>query len=121
VGAALGWPRAMAGRWLELADDLHRRLTEVQAALAAGVLDESKARVFREWTRDLAEDHAHHVCEILLPEAPALPVGALIERIQQVSTALDPGWAARRGRAAEKRARVIASRNPSGTANPLEL
>jgi hypothetical protein len=117
VAVALGWSRAMAGRWLELADDLHRRLVEVQAAMAAGVLDEPKARVFSEWTRDLADDHAHHVCAVLLPEAPGLPVGALIERIQQVAAALDPQWAARRERAAEKRARVVASRNASGTAN----
>jgi hypothetical protein len=117
VAVALGWSRAMAGRWLELADDLHRRLIEVQAAMASGVLDEGKARVFSEWTRDLADDHAHHVCRVVLPEAPGLPIGALIERIQQVAGALDPEWAARRERAAEKRARVVASRNASGTAN----
>ena len=117
VSTALGWSRAMAGRCLEFADDLHRRLVEVQAALASGELDEPKARVFSEWTRDLADDHAHHVCRVLLPEAPGLPVGALIARLQEVAGALDPEWAARRERAAEKRLRVVASRNPSGTAN----
>ena len=117
VSTALGWSLAMAGRCLEFADDLHRRLVEVQAALASGVLDEGKARVFSEWTRDLSDDHAHLVCRVLLPEAPGLPVGALIARLQEVAGALDPQWAARRERAAEKRLRVVASRNPSGTAN----
>ena len=81
------------------------------------MLDEPKARVFSEWTRDLSDDHAHLVCRALLPEAPGLPVGVLIARLQEVAGALDPEWAARRERAAEKRLRVVASRNPSGTAN----
>ncbi|MDD7917017.1 HNH endonuclease signature motif containing protein [Actinomycetospora callitridis] len=117
VSTALGWSRSMAGRCLEFADDLHRRLVEVAAAMGSGELDEPKARVFSEWTRDLADDHAHQVCRVLLPEAPGLPVGALIARLQEVAGALDPEWAARRERAAEKRLRVVASRNPSGTAN----
>jgi hypothetical protein len=117
AAAALGWSRAMAARWLDLADDLQLRLVEVHAAMRGGDLDDSKARVFSDWTRDLCDDHAHHVCTEVLPEAPQLPVGALIERIQQVAAALDPEWAARREQAALRRARVVASRNPSGTAN----
>ena len=86
------------GRKLDLADDLQERLPEVGDALYAGWLDEPKARTVCDQTRDLAEDHAHEVCRIVLPEAPELPVGALIERIEQVATALDPEWAERRGR-----------------------
>jgi hypothetical protein len=107
----------MATRWLDLADDLLRRLPEVHTALRGGELDDSKARVLSGWTRELADDHAHHVCTVVLPEAPGLPVGALIERIQQVATALDPAWAARREHHAAQRKRVLASRNPTGTAN----
>ncbi|MDD7934097.1 DUF222 domain-containing protein, partial [Actinomycetospora straminea] len=117
AAAALGWSRAMACRWLDLADDLLCRLPEVHAAMRGGELEDTKARVVSDWTRDLADDHAHHVCTEVLPEAPRLPVGALIERIQQLAAALDPDWAARREQAAEKRARVLASRNPTGTAN----
>ncbi|WP_433783322.1 DUF222 domain-containing protein [Actinomycetospora sp. CA-101289] len=117
VATVLGWSRTMAGRKLDLADDLQRRLTEVGDALYAGRLDEAKARTFCDWTRDLADDHAHHVCEVVLPEAPELPVGALIERIEEVAKALDPEWAERRRRRAEARARVVLSPNPSGTAN----
>ncbi len=117
VSAQLGWSRPMSARKLDLADDLQQRLPEVGDALYQGWIDEPKARTLCEQTRDLVDDHAHEVCRIVLPEAPELPVGALIERIEQVATALDPDWAERRRRRAEARARVILSPNPSGTAN----
>ena len=115
VSALLGWSRTMAGRKLDLADDLFGRLPEVGEALYGGWLDEPKARTVCDWTRDLADDHAHEVCRLVLPEAPALPVGALIERIEQVAKSLDPDWAERRRTRAEARAQVILSSNPSGT------
>ncbi|WP_166660074.1 DUF222 domain-containing protein [Actinomycetospora succinea] len=121
AAAALGWSRAMASRWLDLAEDLLRRLPEVHAAMRGGELDDSKARVISDWTRDLADDHAHHVCAVVLPEAPGLTVSALIERIQQVATALDPQWAERRERTAEKQARVLSSRNPVGHGERVRL
>ena len=117
VSAQLGWSRTMSSRKLDLADDLQERLPEVGDALYAGWLDEPKARTICDQTRDLVDDLAHEVCRIVLPEAPELPVGALIERIEQVATALDPQWAQRRRQRAEARARVILSPNPSGTAN----
>ncbi|MDF2977094.1 MAG: nuclease, partial [Actinomycetospora sp.] len=116
VAAVLGWSRTMAGRKLDLADDLAGRLPAVGEALWEGRLDEPKATRLCEWTRDLAEDHARHVCQVLLPEAPELPVGELIRRIEQTAAALDPEWAQRRAQRAEKNARVILSPNPSGTA-----
>ena len=117
VSAQLGWSRTMSSRKLDLADDLQGRLPEVGDALYGGWLDEPKARTICDQTRDLVDDLAHEVCRIVLPEAPELPVGALIERIEQVATALDPQWAERRQKRAEARARVILSSNPSGTAN----
>ena len=116
VSAILGWSRTMSGRKLDLADDLFGRLPEVGDALRSGWLDEPKAQRFCEWTRDLADDHARHVCSELLPEAPELPVGELIRRIEETAAALDPEWAKRRQKRAEKNARVILSPNPSGTA-----
>ena len=116
VSAILGWSRTMASRRLDLADDLFGRLPEVGDALRSGCLDEPKAQRFCEWTRDLADDHARHVCSELLPEAPELPVGELIRRIEETAAALDPEWAKRRQKRAEKNARVILSPNPSGTA-----
>ncbi|WP_433025650.1 DUF222 domain-containing protein [Actinomycetospora sp. CA-053990] len=116
VAAVLGWSRTMASRKLDLAEDLADRLPAVGDALWEGWLDEPKATRFCEWTRDLADDHARHVCQVVLPEAPELPVGELIRRIEQTAAALDPEWAARRARRAEKNARVILSPNPTGTA-----
>ena len=116
VAAVLGWSRTMANRKLDLAEDLIDRLPAVGDALWEGWLDEPKATRLCEWTRDLAGDHARHVCQVLLPEAPQLPVGELIRRIEQVAAALDPQWAGRRARRAEQNARVILSPNPSGTA-----
>ena len=116
ISAILGWSRTMSGRKLDLADDLFGRLPEVGDALRSGWLDEPKAQRFGEWTRDLADDHARLVCSELLPEAPELPVGELIRRIEETAAALDPEWAKRRQKRAEKNARVILSPNPSGTA-----
>jgi hypothetical protein len=116
VAAVLGWSRTMASRKLDLAEDLADRLPAVGEALWEGWLDEPKATRFCEWTRDLADDHARHVCQVVLPEAPELPVGELIRRIEQTAAAPDPEWAARRARRAEKNARVILSPNPTGTA-----
>jgi hypothetical protein len=116
ISAILGWSRPMSGRKLDLADDLFGRLPEVGDALRSGWLDEPKAQRFCEWTRDLADDHARHVCSELLPEAPELPVGELIRRIEETAAALDPEWAKRRQKRAEKNARVILSPNPTGTA-----
>jgi len=117
VAGALGWSRSMASRWLDLADDLVSRLCEVLTAMDGGALDDAKARVVSEWTRDLSDDHAHALCADVLPWAPGLSVGALIERIQEVAVALDPDWAARREARARTRARVVGGTNPSGTAN----
>ena len=117
VAAALGWSPSMAGRWVELAEDLTMRLPRVLAAMEEGSLDETKARVFSEWTRDLAADHAAEVAETLLGHAPQMPTGALIEAVVQTAIALDPEFAARREARARKRARVVGSVTPDGTAS----
>ena len=117
VAAGLGWSRSMAGRWLELADDLVGRLPQVLELMERGVLDDGKARVLSEWTRDLSVEHARQVCALVLPVAAGVPLAGLIERVQEVAIALDPGWAARREARARSHARVVSSANPSGTGN----
>ncbi|MFC5138413.1 DUF222 domain-containing protein [Actinomycetospora rhizophila] len=116
VAVALGLSRQMSARRLDLADDLVARLPAVGEAMWEGRLDEAKAARFCEWTRDLCDDHARHVAQVLLPEAPSIPVAELIRRIEATATALDPDWAKRREARAVKNTRVILSANPSGSA-----
>ncbi|WP_433782932.1 DUF222 domain-containing protein [Actinomycetospora sp. CA-101289] len=116
VAATLCWSRTMASRKLGLADDLEERLPALGQALWEGRIDQARAVRLCEWTSDLPDDLARHVCAVLLPEAPDLPVGELIARIEHVATELDPEWAARRAKRAERNGRLILTANPSGTA-----
>ena len=117
VSAAMGWSATMSGRWLQLAEDVIVRLPAVLAAMEQGLLDEVKARTLSDWTRDLCLDHARRVCAEVLPHAPGLPVAALISRVEDLAIALDPEWAARREARARRRARVVGSVTPDGTAS----
>src|SRR5690606_24608894 len=86
-------------------------------AMLAGVLDEPRARAFVDWTSGLTDAQAAAVCDQLLPEAPGLMVGELIDRIKRACLAIDPDWAGKRYREAVRTRRVHGSRNPDGTAN----
>ncbi|GAA4771924.1 hypothetical protein GCM10023200_00290 [Actinomycetospora chlora] len=116
VAAVLCWSRSMATRKLGLADDLEVRLPAVGEAVWEGRLDVVRASRLCEWTRDVPDDLARHVAEVLLPVAASLPIGELIDRIEQVVIELDPGWAARREAKARRNGRLILQANPSGTA-----
>lgn len=72
------------------------RLPAVHAALDAGQLDEPPARVLSEWTTGLHLDTARVRCAELLPRAPGLTTGQLIEQIKKLAIVLDPDWARRR-------------------------
>jgi hypothetical protein len=72
------------------------RLPQVHAAMDAGVLDEPRARVFSEWTIEPSPEQAGAVCAELLPRAPKLTTGQLIEQIKKLAIAVDPDWARRR-------------------------
>jgi hypothetical protein len=117
VRAALVLTRRASDAVCSLAFDLVCRLPAVHAALAAGVLDEPKARVFSQWTLELADGHARAVCDALLPSAPGWTTGQLIEQVKRLAIALDPGWARRRYEQAVRGRRVVGSRNPDGSAN----
>ncbi|GAA4784854.1 hypothetical protein GCM10023200_18260 [Actinomycetospora chlora] len=116
VAAVLCWSRSMATRKLGLADDLEVRLPAVGQAVWEGRLDLARASRLCEWTRDLPDDLARHVCDVLLPDAESMTVGELIDRIEQLVIELDPDWAARREARARRNGRLILQANPSGTA-----
>ncbi|WP_345417944.1 HNH endonuclease signature motif containing protein [Actinomycetospora chlora] len=116
VAAVLCWSRSMATRKLGLADDLEVRLPAVGEAVWEGRLDVARASRLCEWTRDVPDDLARHVGDVLLPVAAGMTVGELIDRIEQVVIELDPGWASRREARARRNGRLILQANPSGTA-----
>jgi hypothetical protein len=117
IRGALSWTRSAANTQLSLAWDLLDRLPQVFAALDAGSIDVPKARVFSDWTGGLTDEQAHHICDRLLPEAPALTTGQLVERVKRMAIAIDPEWARRKYEEAVRDRKVVGYRNEDGTAN----
>ncbi|MGH3842567.1 MAG: DUF222 domain-containing protein [Pseudonocardiaceae bacterium] len=117
VRAALALTRRAAEAQFWLAHDLTARLPGVHAAMLAGVLDEPRARVFSEWTAELSPEQARTVCATLLPQAPTLTTGQLIEQIKKLAIAVDPEWAQRRYEQALAERKVVGYRNADGSAN----
>lgn len=117
VRAALVLTRRAADAQFGLAYDVVTRLPDVHAAMEAGVLDEPRARVFSEWTAELRPAAACAVCTELLPRAPGLTTGQLIEQIKKLAIALDPEWVRRRYEQAVAERKVVGYRNPDGSAN----
>jgi hypothetical protein len=117
AAAAFGWSMAMATAQLTLAAGVLERLPELGDAVHDGWLEERKATVFVTVLADLDDTQATTVVADVLPEAPALPVQQLIERVTRAAIAADPLWAARRHAAARKRARLRTSLGPAATMN----
>ncbi|MGH3721873.1 MAG: DUF222 domain-containing protein [Pseudonocardiaceae bacterium] len=117
VRAALVLTRRAADAQFWLAYDLLTRLPAVHAAMGAGVLDEPRARVLSEWTTELHPEVARAVCDELVPRAPRLTTGQLIEQIKKLTIALYPDWARRRYEHALADRKVVGHRNPDGSAN----
>src|SRR5690606_1244824 len=101
----------------ELAYDLAHRLPAVLAAMVAGKVDQPRARVFSYWTEGLAHRHTQEIVRQLLPKAPYLTTGELIEAIQRAAIELDPRWARRRYENALRKRQVKGVLRPDGTAD----
>ena len=116
VGAALKLtPRAAEGL-LALAAGV-TRLSQVPAALAAGVIDMSRAEVFVRELMPLDDELAVRAEAIVMPRAPDLTTGQLAYALQQAVAAVDPAAAERRKKRAEQDARVEVWMEPGrGTA-----
>jgi Domain of unknown function (DUF222) len=116
VAAALKLtPRAAEGL-LALAAGI-ARLSQVPAALAAGLIDRSRAEVFVRELLPLDDDLAVRVEAMVMPRAPELTTGQLAYALQQAVAAVDPGAAERRKKRAEQDARVEVWMEPGrGTA-----
>jgi hypothetical protein len=121
VRVALGLTRNAAARIVTEAFDVVHRLPELHDAMAAGDLDPARARIFGDWTAELAESHAISVVNSLLPrcrlsEAARLTTGQLVDRIKTMAIALDPDWARRRYEAKLEQRKLVATRESEGTA-----
>lgn len=117
VRAALVLTRRAAEAQLWVAYDLVTRLPQVHAAMLAGMLDEPRARVFSDWTLQLSAEQARAVCATLLPQAPELTTGQLVEKIKKLAISVDPDWARRRYEQALAERKVVGYRNADGSAN----
>jgi hypothetical protein len=95
-----------ASWWAELAVDLCWRLAATGAALAAGVIDLSRARLIAEATGGLSDAAARAVEERVLPTAGGQTTGMLRAALRRAVIAADPQGAERRREQAERQARV---------------
>jgi hypothetical protein len=109
--------RTRVTRLLGQADTAIAAIPELWAAWDTGRLDTDRVRICVTWTSSLCDEHARAVVLRVLPDAPGLTLSGLIERIQQLATAIDPAWAARLYDNARRQRRVRARRTESGTLN----
>jgi hypothetical protein len=119
---ALGLSTAAAGQVMDLAWVVCRRLPELHAAMAAGELDETRAWAIGHWTEQLSDEHAHLICADVLPHCflsaeNQWTAGKLIAAVKKLAIALDPDWAERTYAEAVRKRRVVAWRNPDGSAD----
>src|SRR6195952_1067462 len=116
AAVAFGWSMSLATSQLTLAVGILERLPALGDALAEGWLEERKAAVFVTVLADLDDTQATSVVDTVLPEAAALPVRQLTDRVITAAIAVDRLFAARRYAAARRNARLHTSLGPAGTA-----
>ncbi|GAA4757291.1 HNH endonuclease signature motif containing protein [Actinomycetospora chibensis] len=114
---ALVESRTRVSKLLGQAQTAIEAIPELWAAWDAGLIDTDRVRLCVTWTSSLSAEHAASVVRRVLPEAPRLTLAGLIERLQQLATALDPLWAERLYENSRRQRRVRARRTESGTVN----
>ena len=116
VAAALTLTSRAADGFLALAAGV-MRLSQVPAALAAGVIDMSRAEVFVRELMPLDDELAVRAEAIVMPRAPDLTTGQLAYALQRAVASVDPAAAERRKKRAEQDSRVEVWMEPGrGTA-----
>jgi len=116
VAAALTLTHRAAESLLALASGV-MRLSQVPAALAAGVIDLRRAEVFARELLPLDDELAVRAETMVMPRAPELTTGQLACALQRAVAAVDPAAAERRKKRSEQDARVEAWTEPGrGTA-----
>src|SRR6266487_2656699 len=95
-----------AAWWADLAVQLSWRLAATGAALAAGVIDLTRARLIAEATGRLSDEAARVVEDKVLPVAGGQTTGMLRAALRRAVIAADPQGAERRREEAERQAKV---------------
>ena len=107
IGARLAWSRHFAAERLLAALDLTLRLPGTFTALRAGTIEPRKALAVARAVRQLDDQELVDAVEDrVLPEAPRLTVGQLIDRLRREVLALDPDGAGTRSALARSGRRV---------------
>jgi hypothetical protein len=96
-----------AAWWTDLAVTLAWRLAATGAALAAGMIDLTRARLIAEATAALSDQAARAVQDRILPAAGDQTTGMLRAALRRAVIAADPRGAEERRNEAERRAKVV--------------
>jgi hypothetical protein len=115
IGAALTLTPRSADLVAGVAGEL-ARLPEIQALLAAGIIDLPRVKVITRYTAPLSEDEAAAVEDVLARRAGELNTGRLAAACDAAVKAADPQAARKRKEKALQNARVEAWAEPDGTA-----
>src|SRR5258708_9301887 len=105
-----------ASGWTDLAVPLHWRLSATGAALGAGEIDLSRARMIARVTGPLDDDAGRQVETAVLDRAGWLTLGQLHAALRGAVLKADPEGAERRRRDAERNAKVVLYPEDEGTA-----
>ena len=117
IGPALAVTTTSAFAEHDLAEQLRVRLPAVAAALRAGRIDRSKARLFVEHARELSPAQIARLCAELLPAASGWTTGQLGDRLRKwCLSLLDPDVLRRRYQKAVRERAVFGYLNRDGTA-----
>jgi hypothetical protein len=117
LGMDLNCSYYAAGKRMELAGALSRRLPATFAGMAAGTIDGHKARIITEFTRYLSDEQAAEADQVLAAAAPGMAPAGLKRKAARLEYKLDPdGVRQRQEEAARKHRRVEARREESGNA-----
>src|SRR5215472_6416784 len=118
LGGELTCSYYAAGKRMELADDLARRLPATFAGMPAGTIDGYRAKIIYEFTRFLSGEQAAEADQVLAAAAPGLAPAGLKQKAARLEMRLDPeGVRQRKEEAARKHRRVEACQEASGNAS----
>ena len=116
VAAALTLTSRAADSLLAVGLDVETRLPVTARALHEGLIDEPRARLIADLTRNLSDDDCARVEALIFPLAAGQTTGQLRVALGKAVIAVDPEAAARRREEALKDPRVRRWREDAGTA-----